>query len=67
MNAIRERRKRAVVMREQKRTQMFLQELLGTSMQNSIERNVFETNKESKTKKLRMQNAKGTSGMFIKP
>lgn len=66
MDAIRDRRKRAATMREQKKEQMFLQELENTPRQNTI---VFndKKNKNNNIKRLRMQNAKGTSGMFIKP
>lgn len=66
MDAIRERRRRAAAMREQKQEQMFLDEL-NTRHQNEIEVVKDKTNQDSKTKRTRMQNAKGTSGMFIKP
>lgn len=69
MDAIRERRKRARSMREQKKEEMFLQELANGPILEKFESNVMsdEMNKESNIKRLRMQNAKGTSGMFIKP
>tara|TARA_Y100000389_G_C17465466_1_gene525102 strand:+ start:4762 stop:4965 length:204 start_codon:yes stop_codon:yes gene_type:complete len=67
MNAIRDRRKRAATMREQKKEQMFLQELENTPRQNTTFVFNDEKNKNNNIKRLRMQNSKGTSGMFIKP
>lgn len=66
MDAIRERRRRAAAMREQKQEQTFLDEL-NTHHQNEIEVVKDKANQDSKIKRTRMQNAKGTSGMFIKP
>lgn len=66
MDAIRERRRRAAAMRKQKQEQMFLDEL-NTHHQNEIEVVKDKVNQDSKIKRTRMQNAKGTSGMFIKP
>tara|TARA_B100001094_G_scaffold316254_1_gene357236 strand:- start:222 stop:425 length:204 start_codon:yes stop_codon:yes gene_type:complete len=67
MDAIRSRRARAKALREKKQEQTLLQELSAGS--SVCETTTFnnELNKDSKTKRLRMQNAKGTSGMFIKP
>ena len=56
-------------MREQKKEQTFLQDLANIPVQNNADKTIFneKITYECKTKRLRMQNSKGTSGMFIKP
>ena len=67
MDAIRSRRARAKAIREKKQEQKLLHELSTSSYVCETTTFHNELNKDSKTKRLRMQNAKGTSGMFIKP
>jgi len=77
MEAIRDRRRRAALIRKQKYEDMLLNQLANTahcrSTQNKeiIKKKNHEHEHEHasscKTKRFRMQNAKGTSNMFIKP
>jgi|TARA_A100001011_G_scaffold328686_1_gene353536 hypothetical protein len=62
------RRYRAAVLREKKKDAQFMEEL--TTKTNNDTTQFFPVNNkinQTKIKRTRMQNAIGTSGMFIKP
>ena len=61
------RRRRAALLREKKKDEMFMKELTDKTINYNSTSPVNNQVKESKIKRTRMQNAKGTSGMFIKP
>ena len=71
--AIINRRRRAALMREKKQEEIFMQELADKSKNDNssipvISKDKIEKiDKIDKIKRTRMQNAIGTSGMFIKP
>ena len=60
------RRRRATLLREKKKEEMFMKELTDKSINYKFTTPVNNI-KKIKIKRTRMQNAKGTSGMFIKP
>ena len=62
------RRRRAALLREKKKDEQFMKEL--TTKSNNATTPFLPVNhkdKLTKIKRTRMQNANGTSGMFIKP
>ena len=67
------RRRRAALMREKKQEEIFMQELADKSKNDNSSNPVIskdkieKIDKVDKIKRTRMQNANGTSGMFIKP
>lgn len=62
------RRKRAAILRQQNEEKKIINEL-KTNYVNKSEDSTFENGikQKEKIKRTRMQNSKGTSGMFIKP
>ena len=62
------RRKRAAILRQQNEEKKIINEL-KTNYVNESEDSTFENGikQKEKIKRTRMQNSKGTSGMFIKP
>lgn len=68
--AVINRRRRAALMREKKQEEIFMQELADKSKNDNSSNPVIskdKIDKIDKIKRTRMQNANGTSGMFIKP
>ena len=68
--AVINRRRRAALMREKKQEEIFIQELADKSKNDNSSIPVIskdKIDKIDKIKRTRMQNAIGTSGMFIKP
>ena len=68
--AVINRRRRAALMRENKQEEIFMQELADKSKNDNSSIPViskYKIDKIDKIKRTRMQNANGTSGMFIKP
>ena len=68
--AVINRRRRAALMREKKQEEIFMQELADKSKNDNSSIPViskYKIDKIDKIKRTRMQNAIGTSGMFIKP
>ena len=67
------RRRRAALMREKKQEEIFMQELADKSKNDNSsipvisKDKIHNMDKIDKIKRTRMQNANGTSGMFIKP
>ena len=66
-DAVRERRHRASLLREEKADREFIQALNANSCSETQNNNYQHLSKIDKPKRTRMQNAKGTSCMFIKP
>tara|TARA_B100000965_G_C19298720_1_gene629154 strand:+ start:291 stop:524 length:234 start_codon:yes stop_codon:yes gene_type:complete len=62
------RRKRAAVLRRQKEEERLLNEMQSNTTDEAA-KPLHETDRQEtqKIKRTRMQNSKGTSGMFIKP
>ena len=71
--AVINRRRRAALMREKKQDELFMQELTSKSINDNStipvisKDKIHKIDKIDKIKRTRMQNANGTSGMFIKP
>ena len=65
--AVINRRRRAALMREKKQEEIFIQELADKSKNDNSSIPVISKDRIDKIKRTRMQNAIGTSGMFIKP
>ena len=76
MNNVESRRHRAALLRQQKEEEAAMNEIMkhfATNQNDSAfaceshDNQVIKMNNTEKIKRTRMQNAKGTSGMFIKP
>tara|TARA_B100000902_G_scaffold398664_1_gene466299 strand:- start:2861 stop:3106 length:246 start_codon:yes stop_codon:yes gene_type:complete len=76
MNNVASRRRRAALLRQQKEEEAAMNEIMKHFATNqndtafvreSHDNQVIKMNNNERIKRTRMQNAKGTSGMFIKP